>query len=260
MRMPAEKEFVPGRVFLVPLLRGGYAIGYVTHRVPRSVTLVTILHLVLDHPSPGAEDLRAGPLIIDMMSGADFVGPKLHPELAWSFTALKMPMPVQVTRRFVKMGLPPKRKDLLGILPDTPLSAADAEKLPALGTTFPPGNTAQIEVALRRIDAPWVLYAREWAAEQSVGRAPPPASNTMARRVRLSLPTRGRFPTKAEMKTRERLERAMRERRIGVVSDVGAGLGSMDLTVERVEESTDLLQDLRRLLAELRVRGTVTAE
>jgi hypothetical protein len=242
------------------LLRGGYGLGYVTHNIPRDVTLVTILDVLLTVPTPSAKDLLADPLIVDMMSGVDFIGPKNHPNLAWVLTSLKMPLPVQLTKRFVKIGLPPKRKDLLGILPDTPLSSEEAERLPTLGTTFPPGNTAQIEVALRRLDTSWVLYARAWASEQAAGTTPPAPPHATARKIRVSLATRGSFPTNTELKKRDRVERAIRERRIGIVGDVGAGLGSMDITVESAGGSSDLVQDLQRLLVELRIRGTVTAE
>jgi hypothetical protein len=161
-----ESDFTPGRIFVVPLLGGGYAFGYLTWSKKGSLRLVNIFDYVSEDPAPPADLLQKPIAIYDMFVGAEFLlTPKHKAGKRWTLTKDVVPGNITPRNRYYRMGAAPwgfKRVDMLGEEPDLPLSPEEAKQYPSQGQSLPPVPTAQIEIKLKRLDVAPLDFVRSW--------------------------------------------------------------------------------------------------
>lgn len=164
------KNFQPGRVFVVPLLGGGYAYGYFTYFNKHLMTLGNIFDFWSESATPPS-DIADKPIIMfDLTLGAEFLlSAKSNAGERWKITKTSVPGAVTPRNRYFRMGGPPRsyrRIDILGKEPDLPLSPEEAAKYPAVSKDFPPTPTAQVEIAVKRLLMSSAELIKSWRARK----------------------------------------------------------------------------------------------
>jgi len=254
--MKKEPRFQPGRVFVVPLLGGGFAFGYATAERGPSLFCNFFDYLSEDDQPP--ESLLDRPILIrDHQVGAEFTrGPARSGE-PWRFTDLRLKEPVKLQNRYIQMGIPPRRVDVLGEEPDVPLSPEDAKKVPKLASRFPPYSAALVEVAMKRLDMTPDDLVDAWEAEKlgspdkSAGAArEKKKGKEKGTKVHIAIKMKGAgMPSPADLELRHAVEDAIAKRKLGKVTDAGAGMGIMD--VYFIPRSPKAFETAQRLLEDL---------
>jgi hypothetical protein len=149
------EDFEPGRVFVVPLLQGGYAFGYLTFFDKGLMGLGNIFDYVGDDPKPPPDITEKPVLLHDHIIGSEFLlTPKHKAGERWKFLNIYMKGQVAPQNRYYRMGGPPRsfrRIDILKEEPDVPLSPEESTKYPTVSMPFPPTPTAKIEVAVKHL-------------------------------------------------------------------------------------------------------------
>jgi len=267
--MPRDDGFATGRVFVVPLLGGGFAFGYATAQLSPSV-FVNIFDHVSDNdtlPSNLAE-LRVE--LYDLQIGGEFrIMDATREGDEWRWCDERVQAPIAPRNRYVQMGLPPRRIDVLGEEPDRPLTPEQAKGVPFLGFRFAPYTVALIEVALKRLDGTPKDLINSWRAR------PPSKASSATRRagaktkkdspkpnaVHIEVRLRGKgLPTSSDLDLRHRLEAHIAKQKLGAIVDAGGGFGLMDVVVQT--DAPDAIDRIRAMLDELGVpksRAKITA-
>lgn len=156
-----------GRVFVIPLLGGGFGFGVITF-VDRSIGMFCdVFDALADDPEPPA-DLASRPrLLRDRWFGAELqLRPGSGTGERWRPTAVSMPGVAPSTRWYLTGG-PPRpyfRKDLYRELPPEPVDPAETGGLLRLSARFPPYLTAEVEVGLKRLDLTPDAWIAAWRA------------------------------------------------------------------------------------------------
>jgi hypothetical protein len=228
-------EFKPGRVFVVPLLGGGFAFGVHTFLVKRFFSFGNIFDYFVDEPIP-PPDLSEKQIVIFDVQGIVGEFTRFPVEDAgepWWFTNeyVHGPASKMKNRYFLLGGPPPKRKDILGIEPTVPIPLEEAKKYPELGKRFPPYTTAEIEVAVKRLDVtPDQLIAAWRAGRPKSKRNRPPLITKGPARIRIEMPYEGEgLPTKELLHKRHLLEDQLMAIEAGEITDVGGGMGVVEI-------------------------------
>jgi hypothetical protein len=269
-KLLGKSGFAVGRVFCIPFLGGGYGYGYTTAVFSGSI-FCNILDLLDDQPTADCGRFVDSPILIyDLQAGTDFepLGLKKRPPYEpWFYLDCAMPGQVAPKCRYVRMGLPPRQVDILGIQPDRVLSIAEAERIPKVATVFSPGNTGMVEVLVKRLRMTGMDFLDEWeqglvssgrsvgtrraskarssASTQSRSAASSESNNPV---VHISMPIKGEFPNAAQQRFMARISRMVTQAGL-VVTDSGAGLGAMDLHVSGQASKTALLRQVRTLVS-----------
>lgn len=147
-------RFDPGAIFCIPLLRGGYAFGYITAHTPRQImwALANIFEPIASKPTM-PPDLEHSPialadLLITRLTTFDLPDETIR----WTWTGTKVSFSPKPVSPFVRMGdMPPMRIDLTGTETDQPIPRAETSHYPPLRIGGGPGPTATAEVALRKL-------------------------------------------------------------------------------------------------------------
>jgi hypothetical protein len=264
--MAQPENVKPGALFVVPLLGGGHAFGYVT-AVYNGFAFCDVFDHVQDSADVPA-DIEQKPLALkDVQVLGEFtLKPARKAGGPWKVrgTTSRHVLP---HNRYVRMGLPPRRIDVVREQPDSPLTSAEAEKYPMLASRFPPYTTALVEVTVKRLAmTPEALIA---AWRQGKVSAPPEAepeakpkksakksaAQSGSLHVRIKLDHAG-FPSESELAARHRLEDAIREADLGAISDAGAGQGHMDVHVKANAATTE--KAIKALIKKLKLDAVVT--
>lgn len=170
MRKPTLK---PGDLFVVPLLRGGYAFGYVTWSEPRGWSFANICEGVADDPERVPEDPLAAPkAVVDMVISRNWFVPETAPGRdPWRLLGESVGSNVSPDTRYYRMGSAGlfKLVDLRGEEPVRQVSEAEAMRYPAMKVDFGATPTAIVEVAVKKLDITPLAYAKAWRAEQDAG-------------------------------------------------------------------------------------------
>jgi hypothetical protein len=134
-------------------------------------------------------------------------------------------------RYFLLGGPPPKKTDILEIEPDVPIPPEEAKKYSKLGKRFPPYTTAEIEVAVKRLDVtPDQLIAAWRAGRPKSKRNRPPLITKGPARIRIEMPYEGEgLPTKELLHKRHLLEDQLMAIEAGEITDVGGGMGVVEI-------------------------------
>jgi len=165
-----KTNFQVGRIFVAPLLCGGYGFGYITYFSRSLMTLSNIFDFIGDEPTP-PHDITEKPIIIhDLIVGPEFLLTHEHNAgEQWKFTKMFVEGSVAPKNRYYIMGGPPRayrRIDILEEEPDMPLSPDEAMKYPDPGAPFPPVPTAQVEVELKRLAISPKDLVKSWRERQ----------------------------------------------------------------------------------------------
>lgn len=259
------KNVIPGAIFVVPLLRGGYAFGYVT-AVSDSFVFCDIFDHVQETPEV-PDGIEGKPTAItDLQVLGEF---KLKPAQkvggAWAATGKVMSHPVRPHNRYVRMGLPPRRIDVLAQEPDAPLSSSEAENYPKLASRFAPYAAATIEVAVKRLSMHIDKLIEEWKQD---GSPASPESSTKREKgavaagdsvlvIAIELGHEG-LPSKSDIALRHKLEDAIVALKLGVVTDAGGGGGRMEIRIKA--HGKGAASGLKKLIEKHKLDGTVTVE
>lgn len=256
--MKKKPRFQPGRVFVVPLLGGGFAFGYATAECSASL-FCNFFDYVGESDRPPESVLDRPIVIRDHQVGMEFtIKDPARSGQPWRFTDLTVKGPVKLQNRYVQMGIPPRRVDVLGEEPDVPLSPEEAKKVPFLGTRFPPYSAALVEVAVKRLSVTPKELATAWRegklgdskpAAASAAPEPEPA-NKKAPQVHIQIKVKGSgMPSPADLELRHAVEDEIAKRKLGRVVDAGGGRGVMD--VYFTAKSSNALATTERLLKDL---------
>jgi len=225
-----------GRVFVAPLLGGGYAYGYGTANV-LGYLYSNIYCYVGTEPTP-PKDICSKPVQIhDLIVGEEFtLTPSMDAGEKWQFTAMTVPEVPKPRHRYVRMGIPPRRIDILGEEPDVPLKEeTEVNKYPKLSKDFAPYPAALIEVTLKQLDMTPDELVEQWDASPSkkkkrkrTSRRSEKASTGSTVHIEIRSSSKG-FPTPDELETRQSVEDALSERKLAKILSAGAGFGVMDI-------------------------------
>lgn len=152
-----SEQYEVGRVFVIPLLGGGYAFGVITFYDVSLGMFCDVFDHVSDEPEP-PPDLAERPLALrDRYVLADFqIKDERRSGARWRLTKMRLSAPVSPSTRWYAMGAPPRpyqRKDLYRELPAEEIDEAQAKSLLQLSTRFPPFRAAEAEVAVKHLDA-----------------------------------------------------------------------------------------------------------
>lgn len=244
-----EPESVVGNVFVIPLLGGQFGFGYVT-AVNDGIYLCNIFDVVSDDPNPG-DAIRSAPVLIDgyLVGGLEFRKSKrLAPLQPWAFCGVRMDGEVRSANRYFREGIPPQRIDFMGVEKDVPLTKDEAASYRAIRIPFSPGATAEIEIALKRLNVESLDLMRQWGVgeiQQTPMRLPKkPAAKTPAKKTSgraakdegqafatVTIPLEQMAPSERELAVRHALEDEIMKSKVGEIVSAGAGMGEMDVQV-----------------------------
>lgn len=159
----------PGRVFVIPLLHGGYAFGVITFYERKIGMFCDVFDYVSEQPELPADLATRSVALRDRFVGVEFsLEPSDGAGEAWRATPLRLPGPIAPSTRWYLMGgpspLPYKRKDLFGELPAEPVEASAIDGLLRLSTRGAPYRTAEAEVAVKHLDITPEQLIAAWRA------------------------------------------------------------------------------------------------
>lgn len=163
-----DRELVPGRVFVAPLLGGGFAFGVVTF-FDKGLMILSDIFDVLAADAVPPPDLGNSPILIrNLQVGAEFhLTPKHEAGGCWKLTPLILAGTVRPSVRYFRMGRElhlSKRVDVFGEEPTRPLLPEEADAYPRISKPFPPVPVAEIEVAVKRLTVTPRALIAAWRA------------------------------------------------------------------------------------------------
>lgn len=249
-------------VFVIPLLDGGYAFGRITCHY--HTNFCDVFDLLADSPDVPA-DLAERPLLMrDFQIGSTEFRRFKQGLPLWRATGVHLPA-VLPQNRYAQMGLPPRRVDILREEPDVPIPPDQIDKYPIVSSPFPPGTTAKIEVALKRLSVDYLELCKAWREGRLATRPgdPPPRVKAMSRKrapevpqqIYIAIPLADEFPVATELERRHALEAQILERKLGTIASAGAGLGVAELLI--IPANRRSMSAVRRLVENLAPGATV---
>lgn len=274
----SNPDSILGSIFVIPLLGGQFGFGYVT-AIRSGQYLCNIFDVVTDDPVPD-DGIRNSPLLIDgyLASPMDFARSKKLPSLEpWAFCGMKMEGKVTSENRYFQIGLPPRKFDFMQLEKDVPLTNEEAASFRFLKVRFPPGSTAEIEVALKRMDVDWLEHGRRWMMgeikqspmtpqkqaaanvpkKKASGKTPSAKGGNLAT---ITIPLAKKAPSKQELALRHALEDEIKKSEVGEIVSAGAGMGMMDVQVRLATKDSWKALDTALAQVGLADRATVTLE
>lgn len=151
----ARRKYEPGKHFIVPLMGGGHAFGYITFYERSCLMCLCDIYDHLSWEPELPEDIENKPLILqDLRIGTEEF--RMKPEdseeygAKWILTKNTRSGTVGPKSRFFVVG--DDVQDIKGEFPKRPATEKDKETLQCMGFGLPPGPVCTIEVAIRRID------------------------------------------------------------------------------------------------------------
>jgi hypothetical protein len=151
MTLPAEN--IVGRIFSVPLIRGGYAFGFVTYHNKGTITLTDIFDHMADTPDV-PEGIEKMPVVLKdyMIGGAEFLKMKGLP--LWTFLDRWMPAPIAPHNKYFIMGSPPLYKivDIFDKSYKRKATEEEVRRFPPMQFPFAPMTTKVLEKHVRHLD------------------------------------------------------------------------------------------------------------
>jgi hypothetical protein len=153
MTLPAEN--IVGRIFSVPLIRGGYAFGFVTYYDKATMILADIFDHVADTPNV-PEGVEKMPIALKdyIIGGGEFIKMKGNPGPLWTFSDQWMPAPVAPHNKYFIMGSPPLSKivDIFDETGDRKATEEEVRRFPRMKFAFAPMSTKVLEKHVRHLD------------------------------------------------------------------------------------------------------------
>jgi hypothetical protein len=241
-------QFKTGRVFVVPLLGGGYSFGVLTFYNRAIGALGNIIDFVGDDPDPPPEIHEKPVTIHDVWCHTEFfLKPSANAGEPWKFTKILVSSPLRPRNRYYRMGSFPgdyMRRDILGEEPSIPLSPEEALKYPRLSVPFPPFNAAQIEVAVKRLDVTPDEFIKSWRSnrEEVASKERRPLITEGPGVIHIEIAYRGKgLPSRNLIARRHALEDRLTAAGAGHITEAGGGMGVMDIYLDTEDVRRSLL-------------------
>lgn len=231
------RKYTSGRVFTIPLLHGGYAFGVITFNDDGLGMFCNIYDHYEETDEPPL-DITTKPIVVfDLLMGSEFhLKPSDGLGDKWKLTKIFDSNNTKPRDRYVRIGGPRtgfKRVDLYRKEPVTPISAKESEQLRPISFRPSPYSAARVEVAVKNLTIMPEELIQSWRLRHDISSDSKDGGISVAigpARIHIEINFHSRvFPSVELLKHRKELEDKLAVSEIGEITDVGAGLGVMDI-------------------------------